>query len=164
MSQDDEMLEVFVQESREHLESLEPDLLSMEENPNDMDTINRIFRSVHSLKGTSGFFGLDQISKLAHMMENLMSLARDGEIVLTPPMIDALLKGKDKLALMVDDPGSSGEMDINEELTLITPFAEGQTSPPPPNVKPVETAEEIVEEPEEETELPNDVGVLTRLF
>lgn len=124
---DDEMLEVFVQESREHLESLEPDLLSLEDNPGDPDTINRIFRSVHSLKGTSGFFGLDNISKLAHTMENLMSMAREGEITLTPPMIDALLKGKDKLALMVDDPQGSQDMDISTERNNLEPFVSGDT-------------------------------------
>lgn len=126
---DDDMLEVFVQESREHLESLEPDLLSLEDNPSDPDTINRIFRSVHSLKGTSGFFGLENISKLAHVMESLMSLARDGDIVLTPPMVDALLKGKDKLSEMVDDPQGSADMDISVEVALVQPFVDGDTPP-----------------------------------
>lgn len=131
---DDEMLDVFVQESREHLESLEPDLLSLEENPGDSETINRIFRSVHSLKGTSGFFGLDKISKLAHVMENLMSLARDGELTLTPPMVDALLKGKDKLSEMVDDPQGSSDMDISADVALIEPFIGSGKTPDPVSI------------------------------
>ncbi len=163
---DDEMLDVFVQESREHLESLEPDLLSLEDNPNDSETINRIFRSVHSLKGTSGFFGLNNISKLAHVMENLMSLARDGVIVLSPPMIEALLKGKDKLSLMVDDPQGSSEMDIQAEIALVEPFIGGdQHTAAPVAIKTAPAKTVVTAPPAPAQSVPsNDVSDLLKLF
>ena len=77
MNADQEMLDLFVQESSEHLQSLETDLIALESNPTDNDRLNSIFRSVHSIKGAAGFFGFDPIVKLAHVMESVMSLLRD---------------------------------------------------------------------------------------
>jgi len=81
---DKEMLAELVVESRDHLASIEPDLLLLEENPahfND-DLINRIFRAIHSIKGGFGFFGITRLTELAHVMETVLSSLRDKKIVL----------------------------------------------------------------------------------
>ena len=119
---DPDILEVFIEESKEHLDTLEPDLLLLEKHPKDTETINRIFRAVHSIKGTSGFFGLTRIGDLGHYMESLMSLIRDHKLTVNKQMLDALLKGTDKLREMVDNPALSSEIDISKEMASLQPF------------------------------------------
>ena len=99
MIDEDGLLASFVEESQEHLQTIEPDLLELEEEGDNIDSevINRIFRSIHSIKGASGFFGMQQIGKLSHIMENLLSLLRDGKITVTSELTDALLEGVDAL-------------------------------------------------------------------
>ena len=82
-NEDDELLAMFVQESLEHLETVEPNLLVMEEHGPDTDpeVVNSLFRGVHSIKGSAGFFGLENISRLSHTMENLLGKARERSIV-----------------------------------------------------------------------------------
>lgn len=145
---DPEMLEIFVEESIEHLDHLEPDLLSLESTPQNEEVINRIFRAVHSIKGTSGFFELTNISTLGHSMESLMSLVRDGAVQINQDMLDALLAGTDKLRIMVENPSASGEVDISQELAGLQPFIPdhqdtfGGATTPPPAESPSATASE----------------------
>ena len=73
MLDDEELLTGFLEEAQEHLASVEPDLLALESSPTDTELINRLFRSVHSIKGGSGFFNLNKMNQLAHAMENLLS-------------------------------------------------------------------------------------------
>jgi len=115
---DEDLLVGFVDEAKEHLTTIEPDLLAIESNPTNMDIINRLFRSVHSIKGGAGFFGLEQLGTLSHAMENLMSKARTSELILEKKHIDALLKGLDKLNHMIDDVANSNSSNIEEELKL----------------------------------------------
>jgi two-component system chemotaxis sensor kinase CheA len=131
---DNDLLQVFVQESREHLDHLEPDLLSLENNRKDTELVNRIFRAIHSIKGASGFFGLRKVLQLSHAMENLMSRVRESLITPEKPLVDALLAGTDKLRTLVDDVDHSNEADIDHEIqtlqTLLTGTA-GTAVPPP---------------------------------
>ena len=127
---DDDMLSGFLDEAKEHLSTIEPDLLVLESDPTNQDTINRLFRSVHSIKGGAGFFGLDTLSKMAHSMENLMSRARNGQLTLGQAHIDGLLSGLDKLNQMVDDPQSSNQMDIGDAKSLIESLMESTDAAP----------------------------------
>ena len=111
----EEMLDVFVQESSEHLDSLEPDLLKLEKSSTDKELVNRIFRGVHSIKGTSGFFGLNNISSLAHVMESVISKIREGELEVNAKIVDTLLSGADKLRILVNDAVNSEGIDIGKE-------------------------------------------------
>lgn len=122
MMEQDELIVVFVEESVEHLESIEPDLLTLEQNPEhiDSDIVNRIFRAVHSIKGAAGFFGFQNVGHLSHRMENLLSLLRDGEITITDEFTDALFSGIDLLRTMFDDVGSSEQFDIQEPIDRLT--------------------------------------------
>ncbi len=117
MDQDD-ILSGFIEESREHLQAIEPDLLELEKSGDNTDpkVINRIFRAVHSMKGASGFLGLTQIGDLSHTMENILSFLREGKISTSSEMIDALFAGVDTLKAMIDDVTASEDLDIQEEL------------------------------------------------
>ncbi|MBF0588579.1 MAG: chemotaxis protein CheW [Magnetococcales bacterium] len=134
MDENDELLGMFVQEASEHLETIEPDLLSLEENGEDTDPeiINRLFRSVHSIKGSAGFFGLTNISKLSHTMENLMGKVRDKAIVPGPEVSDSLLSGLSRLETMIEDVAESESVDASEVVDLINGIMDGGDGAPAP--------------------------------
>ncbi|MDX2083891.1 MAG: chemotaxis protein CheA [Candidatus Melainabacteria bacterium] len=115
---DDSLLQEFVAESREHLSSIEPDLLILErEGANtDQEIINRVFRAIHSIKGASGFFGLIALKNLSHTMESVLMLIRDGQLVPTAKVMDPLLEGVDKLNQMLEDIHSSETVTYQDEI------------------------------------------------
>jgi two-component system chemotaxis sensor kinase CheA len=120
---DDELISEFVMESRDHLSSIEPDLLEMEQQPDSSasnpDLINRIFRAIHSIKGASGFFGFEHLKHLSHVMENLLMLVRDGQMAVSAQLVEALLRGVDKLNLLLADITTSDTVAIDEELAAL---------------------------------------------
>jgi len=97
LTQDQELLREFINESHEHLQNIELGVLKLEETPNDAETLNSIFRAFHTFKGGSGLFNLLPINKLAHELENLLDLARQGKLLITPKIIDLILSGGDTL-------------------------------------------------------------------
>ncbi|WP_373531353.1 chemotaxis protein CheA [Vampirovibrio sp.] len=109
---DESLLLEFVIESREHLLSIEPDLLVMERDgaETDADIINRVFRAIHSIKGAAGFFGLEAVKSLGHCMENVLMLVRDGKLLPSPLVMDPLLLGVDRLRSMLDDIQASEQV------------------------------------------------------
>jgi len=131
---DEDLIQEFVIEARDHLEAVEPDLLAMERDGADTppEMINSIFRAVHSIKGASGFFGLTPITELSHAMENLLSRIRDGIIAPEPQTIDVLLAGADKLRLMIDDVHASTEVPVAEvKAALSRLLGQGGARPEP---------------------------------
>ncbi|MEO5348242.1 MAG: response regulator [Magnetococcus sp. YQC-3] len=150
--EDEELLAMFVQESTEHLENIEPNLLILEEMgaATDPDIINSLFRGVHSIKGSAGFFGLTAISKLSHIMENLLGKVRDKSIVPTAEVSDSLLSGLDKLKNMVHDVVNSESVDVSAEVAVIQGIlersgggapAQPAAAPPAPAAAPPAAAE-----------------------
>lgn len=135
-AEDQEMLSLFIQEAGEHLETLEADLLQLENNPRDAQRLNRIFRAAHSIKGTAGFFGLTPITDLAHVMESVMSLVRDGRMDATPAIISHLLTSTDKLKLMVAAPDRAGEVPTLEERQALQALLHLEPAPPAPPTPP----------------------------
>ncbi|HPY96936.1 MAG TPA: hybrid sensor histidine kinase/response regulator [Candidatus Cloacimonadota bacterium] len=130
VGQDPEMLQMFLEEANEHLNSLEPDLLLLEsnkENP-DPELINRIFRAVHSLKGSAGFFGFQNITSLSHVMESLLSMVRDGKLAPTSKMITKLLEGTDLLKQMVEDIDNSESVDAVDVIKELDAFLTGEAA------------------------------------
>ncbi len=117
----DELLTSFVEESLFNLQSAEPDLLKLEKKADEIDseTVNSIFRKIHSVKGAAGFFGFKNIGSLSHVMESLLSLLRNGEIKPETELIDALLSGVDVLKAMVEDIESSEAMDVQTEIETL---------------------------------------------
>ncbi len=113
------MLGLFVQEANEHLETLENDLVALEASPQNADLLNRLFRAIHSVKGTAGFFGLTPITDLAHVMESVMALLRDGRMAANCDLINLFLTGTDKLKAMVATPDQAASTDTSAERTAL---------------------------------------------
>ena len=90
-------LEIFLDETREHLESLNTQILNLEQNPEDTDTINEIFRAAHSLKGMAGTMGFKRMQNLTHDMENVFSEVRTGTMKVSSSLIDVLFQSLDAL-------------------------------------------------------------------
>ena len=141
---DQEMMELFVQESSEHIETLETDLIKLESNPAEGSLLNSIFRSVHSIKGAAGFFGFDPIVKLAHVMESVMSLLRDGQIHADPDMVTLLISTSDKLRLMLAEPEAAAAIPCDDEaagLQAVLDNHAGKKSSPRPAAQPAAAPE-----------------------
>jgi len=113
--QDDEVFKLFLEESREHLESIEEDLLALEAQGESVkeDLINKVFRAAHTIKGGSGFFGLEKVKELAHSMENVLGLIRSHELIPNPSIVSSLLDGADMLRQMLTQTASAEEKDIS---------------------------------------------------
>lgn len=114
LADDPEMIDGFVAEAKEALDSVEDDFLNLEkqkDNP-DQTLIDKVFRAIHSVKGAAGFLGLGKMSTLALVMETLLTRMRAGKIRPESKYIDALLAGVDLLAAMLDDIENSDKVDI----------------------------------------------------
>ena len=107
-----EMIESFVEDCREGFESMEEDLMAMEDDPENLDIINNLFRVMHTLKGTAGFMELNDIQSYSHKMESVFDLVRKNKLEMTPRLLDFLLAAIDKLKEMVF--GQIGEYEIPE--------------------------------------------------
>lgn len=93
---------VYFTESRELLDAMEVSLLALEKNNSDDDSINSIFRAVHTIKGNSGMFGFARIGEFTHNLENMLSCVRTGEIQITDEMSALLLETHDFISIMLD--------------------------------------------------------------
>ena len=94
--------ESFFTESAEHVETIESGLLALEQRPNDLDLLNRIFRGAHSIKGNAGMFHFTAIAELTHKMENILDDLRNEKMPVTPHVIDVLLRALDGLKNLLD--------------------------------------------------------------
>ncbi len=103
---DRELLAEFVNEGQEHLTNVEQGVLVLENNPQDADTLNSIFRAFHTFKGGSGFLNLTAIQTLAHELESLLDQARMGTIIITPAISSLILEGGDTLKSFTDEIGA----------------------------------------------------------
>ena len=119
--EDIQILGDFVVESMENLETIEVNLVDLEENPGDQETINAIFRPFHTIKGVSGFLSLKNINRLSHSTENLLDSARQGDLKITDAIVDMVLASVDTLkqmvtnvenALAAGDPNLEGDIDV----------------------------------------------------
>ncbi len=117
--EDKEIIADFVAESLENLSTIEVKLMDLEQDPSDLDTINAIFRPFHTVKGVSGFLNFNKINKLAHISENLLDKARNGELSIEGEVIDVILESVDILKKMIEnvqatlDTGTPIEGDID---------------------------------------------------
>jgi two-component system chemotaxis sensor kinase CheA len=106
--QDPTLIKEFLVESEEFLQRIDQDMVALESAPNDDELLNRIFRALHTIKGTSGFLGFEPVVRLSHRAEDVLNNLRKGEIQLTRRMIDALLGARDQLGKMLRDIGQGG--------------------------------------------------------
>jgi two-component system chemotaxis sensor kinase CheA len=94
---DGDLLREFATESREHLDNIEQGVLVLEKSPDDAETLNTIFRAFHTFKGGAGFLNLLPVNRLAHALESLLDLARQGKLIISAPVIELILRGRDIL-------------------------------------------------------------------
>jgi len=118
---DDETLQSFKDESHEHLDGIENDLLAIEEAGADIDLelVNKVFRAMHSIKGGAGFLGLNAVKTLAHAAENLLNKIRNKELVPTTPVISSLLDAADLVSRLLNQPKGAVELDISGPLAAL---------------------------------------------
>ncbi len=121
MFEDDETLQMYIEESLDHLGDIESDLLAIEEGGKnfDLDLVNNVFRAAHSVKGGAGFMGLTTIKDLAHHLENVLGLIRNNELVPDSTRISVLLKGFDELEKLLKNIESSNDVDISDHVTAL---------------------------------------------
>ena len=118
---DPEIFGDFILEAKEHLESIEPNLLELEKAPENLSLLNEIFRPMHSLKGASGFLGLNKINGLAHRAENIMDELRKGSMSVTSEIMDVILSATDALRTMIDNlENGVGEGDVDTSPIIAT--------------------------------------------
>ena len=123
-------LEMFIEESKEHLQSCNEHLLELEKNPQDLAIVNEIFRSAHTLKGMSATMGYEDIADLTHTMENVLDAIRNAKIRVTTEIIDVVFQAADHLEEMVMDiaAGGTGKKDVRELVESLNRIEIGGTA------------------------------------
>ena len=127
----EEILTEFLIESHENLDRLERDLVVIEKDPRDGETLSSIFRTIHTLKGSSGFLGFTQLEAIAHVGENLLSKMRDGLLLSNSDITGALLSTVDAVRGMLGEIEASGvpaEHDYTDLISLLERLKDGQPS------------------------------------
>lgn len=142
---DPELFADFIAEAKEHLETIEPNLLELEKAPGNLALLNDIFRPMHSLKGASGFLGLNRINQLAHKAENILDELRKGSMVVTSEIMDVILASTDALRQMIDNlevNNSEGEVEVGHIMAQIDAIMAGDSPAlnPPVDAAPVAEA------------------------
>src|SRR6516162_9890770 len=97
-----EVIREFLIETHENLSQLDLDLVTLEKEPTERETLSRVFRTLHTVKGTAGFLGLEKLQAVAHAAENLLSRLREGELVFNAEIASALLSVVDAVRQMLD--------------------------------------------------------------
>jgi len=113
-----EIVESFIVESREILEELDHDLLQLERTPDDRELIDRIFRAVHTVKGTSGFLSLTQMSTLAHRFEDVLNKLRQGDLAFQPAMMDVMFNAFDQMTFLLDKVVEGDMTPVDQDAVL----------------------------------------------
>lgn len=146
-------LEIFIDETKEHLQSLNEQLLILEKEPDNTDTINEIFRAAHSLKGMAGTMGFKRMQRLTHDMENVFSEIRNGKMTVKANLVDILFRGLDALENYLScitetsDEGTEDNEDIINDLnaTLTEDGGTAKASGSAEEPKQEEASEEAVD-------------------
>jgi two-component system chemotaxis sensor kinase CheA len=130
MSDDDAIIKEFLIESYENLDRLDQDLVVLEREPGNHETLASIFRTIHTIKGTSGFLAFNRLEALTHAGESLLARLRDGVLALTPEITSALLAMVDAVRQMlksIEETGKEGERQDQELISRLTILLEPKT-------------------------------------
>jgi two-component system chemotaxis sensor kinase CheA len=122
-------LEVFIEESKEHLQSCNEQLLELEKNPEDLKIVNEIFRSAHTLKGMSATMGYEDLASLTHQMENVLDAIRNQKVSVTAEVLDVVFLAVDDLEAMVLSiaTGGDGKRDVVEVVEKLKAIEKGES-------------------------------------
>jgi two-component system chemotaxis sensor kinase CheA len=150
-----EIVGEFLLESHENLDQIDRDLVELEQDPNSRDLISRIFRAIHTIKGTSGFLAFGRLETLAHAGESLLSRLRDGVQAVTPETITTLLAtidGVRSLLAAIEENGTENDVDVDSIITQV--HAQMNVDSPPAAAAPDVESAEPAEAPESLEEKP----------
>lgn len=131
-------LDLFIDETKEHLQSLNEHVLVLEKEPDNADTINEIFRAAHTLKGMSGTMGFSRMQRLTHDLENVFSEIRNGNMTASEKLIDVLFRGLDALESyleVISTEGNEGTEDNEDIIEDLNGLLKGQKSTKPEQQK-----------------------------
>src|SRR4051794_27229281 len=142
-------LEVFIEESKEHLQACNEKLLVLEKNPNDLSIVNDIFRSAHTLKGMSATMGFEDLANLTHKMENVLDAIRNGQITLNPELFDVIFLAVDNLeaCIMSIAEGGDGKRDVTDVVKQLQLIENGE-SPASASIKETAAATAVLDKEE----------------
>ncbi|QEM69163.1 chemotaxis protein CheA [Geobacter sp. FeAm09] len=150
-SEDQELLEGFLTETTELLEKLDDDLVALEKASDDPELLNRIFRSIHTVKGASSFLGFDLLVKVTHKTEDVLNRLRKGELAVTSEIMDVILEATDLVKVLVSDikAGEIQEREIDGTIAKLLPLlSENAAAPAPAAAEPASgTSQQAAAEP-----------------
>ena len=115
----DDLVEEFITETNEGLDELDLDLVKLEQDPNDKELLGKIFRLIHTIKGTCGFLGLPRLEKVAHHGENVLGRFRDGDLNVTPEYVSLIFESLDHIKYMVGEIEATGAEPDGDDTELI---------------------------------------------
>ncbi|MGP1579890.1 MAG: hybrid sensor histidine kinase/response regulator [Wolinella sp.] len=171
MDEMQEIMEDFLIEAFEMIEQLDQDLVELENNPEDLELLNRIFRVAHTIKGSSSFLNFGVLTRLTHHMEDVLNKARHGELKLTPDIMDVVLESIDLMKALLSairDTGSdeNSGISIDKIIERLDGISKGQSAvetTPAPEPEPVASADEP--EPDYANMSPEEIeGEIERLL
>ncbi|MGA2694105.1 MAG: chemotaxis protein CheA, partial [Opitutaceae bacterium] len=148
MNDSDDIVKEFLVESHENLDRLDRDLVDLEKHPSDKEILASIFRTIHTIKGTSGFLGFGKLEAVTHVGESLLARLRDGQLSLHPELTTALLAMVDAVRQMlarIEEAGNEGERDDQKLIATLTRL--GQSAAPPPTPAPEASSRAHLEPP-----------------
>ncbi|MCI1773427.1 chemotaxis protein CheA [Paenibacillus lautus] len=121
-------LTMFIDESNDHLQSLNENMLQLESNPDDIGIVQIIFRSAHTLKGMAATMGFEDLASLTHQMENVLDLVRNEKLKMQDFIFDTLFKSLDALESMVQDitEGGDGKADVSAIVASLQSIVRGE--------------------------------------
>jgi len=128
----DDLLTEFLTETNESLETIDNELVRLEQNPNDKRVLDNIFRLVHTIKGTCGFLGLPRLESVAHAGENVLGKFRDGALVVTPDLVSLILASLDRIKEILGALASTGTEPEGSDADLIAKLDDVAESGPAP--------------------------------
>ncbi|WP_017726831.1 chemotaxis protein CheA [Halalkalibacterium ligniniphilum] len=144
-----EYLDVFIDESQEHLQAINDNLLKLENEPDDLSIVGEIFRSAHTLKGMAATMGFEDLAHLTHNMENVLDLIRNHKLQATSAVLDGVFAAVDDLEAMVVDisSGGDGKRDVTDAVRMLELIEKGESE-----VAATVAVEEIAEKPQSSNE------------
>lgn len=146
-------LEIFIDETKEHLQTLNDQVLVLEAEPDNIDTVNEIFRAAHSLKGMAGTMGFKRMQRLTHDMENVFSEIRNGKMSVTPDLVDIVFKCLDAIEEYLGcivETSDEGENDNEEIIGMLNACLESEGEQPKTAAKEAEAKKETESSDNEE--------------
>lgn len=136
-----EYLDVFIDESQEHLQAINDNLLKLENDPEDLTIVGEVFRSAHTLKGMAATMGYEDLAHLTHNMENVLDLIRNHKLTATSDVMDVVFEAVDDLEAMVNDisNGGDGKRDVSVVVESLMRIEKGDSAPIATETKVAET-------------------------